>query len=321
MSNSIQNISPPSSPSSLSDLLSSQPFFNPEPPASGGSTESDGDNAGFPHDQAAEDDADPNEEEAAGTDPESGDDVGAEEASSDGEDDGADLVGWIVGPEEVVQDEASSVGEESAQSTQGTSSSDEAGDADAEQQLAEMDPGGAYVPPGEDAGNGEDIDQPSSQASTASTATTATVGDVGVDEDDAVDEDDEDDGVDEDDEGDADEDNEGNEEEPAQAEGAGLDVVAGAAHDDGFAAYDAEYDAIFAAIADDGHEPGPAAASLLPASPLPFAFPPAPSSSPLSGESGDFKVVGIKRAACFVKGTTSTHSNVYPLWKKSKPSP
>ncbi|KAE8199304.1 hypothetical protein CF328_g3289, partial [Tilletia controversa] len=96
--------SPPSSPIGLADILSSQPFFNPAPPASGNSTDSTGDNAGFPFDQAAEHDVDPNEEEPAGAEPDDADDISDEAASSDGDDDGADLVAFVAPPDEVIED-------------------------------------------------------------------------------------------------------------------------------------------------------------------------------------------------------------------------
>ncbi|CAD6935145.1 unnamed protein product, partial [Tilletia caries] len=83
------------------------------------------------------------------------------------------------------------------------------------------------------------------------------------------------------------------------------------AGDAGLAAYDADWDDVFAQI--DQEELVEEVDAV--------GTPPAPPQAPASPVDSDFTVVGVKRAACFVRGTSTSHADVFPLWKKSKPSP
>ncbi|CAD6944258.1 unnamed protein product [Tilletia controversa] len=99
-------------------------------------------NAGFPADQAAEVEEDPEEDGPGDDEPVDADEVGDEVRSSDGEDNGADLIGFVVPPGVPVSQGTSSAGEESAVFSQATQSS-------ADDALAlEENPDGDYLPPG-----------------------------------------------------------------------------------------------------------------------------------------------------------------------------
>ncbi|KAK0521728.1 hypothetical protein OC842_006690 [Tilletia horrida] len=125
---------------------------------------------GYPSDEAEEHDSLPEDSSQSESSSVDGDDLAEpEQPSSDGPDDGADLLDFVVAavPSDS-EDEDTSDEEEEAQWTQDTDVSIGGGDAVLEQQMAEMDPDGEFVPlggmpvgdlPEENAGAGDDDDE------------------------------------------------------------------------------------------------------------------------------------------------------------------
>ncbi|KAK0558669.1 hypothetical protein OC844_004979 [Tilletia horrida] len=139
-------------------------LFTPTPPSSPlfGPTPSDSqDNGGYPSDQAAEYDSTPTDSiqgSAAGSEPEDGEDLVIEPPSSDAGDNGEDLADFVnAGPP---SSQSTATSEESAEFTDTDVSSSDAGDAQAELDMAEADPEGEFVPNGEIAA-GDDPDEDS----------------------------------------------------------------------------------------------------------------------------------------------------------------
>ncbi|KAK0538409.1 hypothetical protein OC835_001462 [Tilletia horrida] len=123
-----------------------------EPPQ--GLEAADDDNGGYPSDQAEEHNSTPedNSSTSASSDEASQADACSDASqSSDGSDDGADMADFVV--EGQVPDSSQSIpsSEASAQFTNSSQDiADDDGDAALEQQMAEDDPDGAYVPEGEE---------------------------------------------------------------------------------------------------------------------------------------------------------------------------